>query len=405
MLEISLDSDSYSTFLFAMRSPKTKEKVMGRLRMFFDFIGIPEGNMDIRCNTFVNKAKEDQAWVFGCLVKYLESLKERYDNKEISAGTIKNRYQAIKLFCDMSDISIPWKRISRALPKVRKYANDRAPTLEEIRKLIDYPDRRIKSIIYTMASSGIRVGAWDYLKWRHIIPIEKKGRIVAAKIIIYGGEDDEHFSFLTPEAYRELDKWRIFRKMSGEVVDDDSWVLRNLWNTKNGYSKGLVSIPVKLKSEGVRSLIKEALYAQGIRKKLLPGQKRHEFQTDHGFRKWFKTRCELSGMKPINIEILMNHSCGISDSYYRATEEEILFDYLHAIDNLTIEKEQKLNAEIEKIKEKSGETEFAINKKLKEKDQRIIALEEQVYDLVQSQKEIRDYLKYPAKLVRIASDS
>lgn len=405
MLEISLDLDPYSTFLFAMRSPKTKEKVVGRLRMFFDFIGLSEDKIEIRCNTFVNKAKNDQAWIFGWLVKYLESLKERYDNKEISAGTIKNRYQAIKLFCDMSDISLPWKKISRALPKVRKYANDRAPTLEEIRKLIEYPDRRIKSIIYTMASSGIRVGAWDYLKWRHIIPIEKKGRVVAAKIIIYGGEDDEHFSFLTPEAYHELDKWRIFRKMSGEVVDDNSWVLRNLWNTKNGYSKGLVSIPVRLKSEGVRSLIKEALYAQGIRKKLVPGQKRHEFQTDHGFRKWFKTRCELSGMKPINIEILMNHSCGISDSYYRATEEEILLDYLHAIDNLTIENEQKLNAEMEKIKEKSGETEFAVNKKLKDKDQRIIALEEQVYDLVQSQKEIREYLKYPAKLVRIASDS
>ena len=27
-------------------------------------------------------------------------------------------------------------------------------------------------------------------------------------------------------------------------------------------------------------------------------------------------------MKPINIEILMNHSTGISDSYYRATESE-----------------------------------------------------------------------------------
>jgi hypothetical protein len=33
-------------------------------------------------------------------------------------------------------------------------------------------------------------------------------------------------------------------------------------------------------------------------------------------------------MKPVNIEILMNHSIGISDSYYRATEIELLDDYL-----------------------------------------------------------------------------
>lgn len=63
----------------------------------------------------------------------------------------------------MSDIPVSWKKITRGLPKVRSIANDRAPTLEEIHKMIEYPDRRMKSIIFTMASSGIRHGAWDYL--------------------------------------------------------------------------------------------------------------------------------------------------------------------------------------------------------------------------------------------------
>ena len=65
----------------------------------------------------------------------------------------------------MADISIPWKKISRGLPRGRNYADDRIPTDDEIRKLLEYPDRRIKSIVYTMTSSGIRLGAWDYLKW------------------------------------------------------------------------------------------------------------------------------------------------------------------------------------------------------------------------------------------------
>ena len=63
----------------------------------------------------------------------------------------------------MSEIPIHWKKITRGFPKSRKYADDRAPTIEEIQQLCGYPDRRIKGIVYTMASSGIRLGAWDYL--------------------------------------------------------------------------------------------------------------------------------------------------------------------------------------------------------------------------------------------------
>jgi integrase len=88
----------------------------------------------------------------------------------------------------MSDISLPWNRISRGLPKSRKFGDDRAPTIEEIGKMLEYLDRRIKSIVYTMASSGIRVGAWNYLKWKHIIPIQKNGQIIAAKLIVYAGD-------------------------------------------------------------------------------------------------------------------------------------------------------------------------------------------------------------------------
>ena len=63
----------------------------------------------------------------------------------------------------MNDIQVKWNKITAGLPKERKYAEDRAPTIEEIQKLIEYPDRRIKAIILIMVSSGIRLGAWDDL--------------------------------------------------------------------------------------------------------------------------------------------------------------------------------------------------------------------------------------------------
>ncbi len=95
----------------------------------------------------------------------------------------------MKLFCEMNDIQVSWKKISRGVPRGRQAANDRAPTREEIQRLLEYPDRRIKPIGYTMISSGIRIGAWDFLRWKHVRPVcNEKGEVVAAKLIVYAKE-------------------------------------------------------------------------------------------------------------------------------------------------------------------------------------------------------------------------
>jgi len=54
------------------------------------------------------------------------------DSKEIKASTLRNNIKPIKLFLEQIDIDIPWKRLTRGMPRERKYANDRAPKLEEI---------------------------------------------------------------------------------------------------------------------------------------------------------------------------------------------------------------------------------------------------------------------------------
>jgi hypothetical protein len=71
---------------------------------------------------------------------------------------------------------------NRELPKIRRHADDRAPTIEEIQQLCNYPDRRIKGIVYTMATSGITLGAWNYLRWKDIQPIEHKAKLLQQKL-------------------------------------------------------------------------------------------------------------------------------------------------------------------------------------------------------------------------------
>jgi hypothetical protein len=248
------------------------------------------GTLQERCNYFAKQGKNDPAWAFSNIFRYIQSEKNRVEHKQITGGTLRNSIKTIKMFCEISDLPIAWKKISRGLPRGKRYADDRAPTIEEIRTILKYPDRRINPIVLTVSSCGFRLGSWDYLKWGNVQPIKRGGQVIAAKLVIYAGDDDEYFSFITPEAYYSINDWMNYRRECGELISEDSWVIRNLWNSTNPKGKGSITLPKNLKSTGVKQLMQRALFAQGLRKKLENGKKRHEFQANHAFRKWFKTR-------------------------------------------------------------------------------------------------------------------
>ena len=152
--------------------------------------------------------------------------------------------------------------------------------------------------------------------------------------------------------------------------------------------KVLVTIPRQLTSIGVKRLMERAIWAQGLRKKLEAGKKRHPFPTNHSLRKYFKTRCEVAGMKPINIENLIGHSTGISDSYYRPTENDHLQEYLQCVDALTIQKDETvLQKQVQELKEKSNDNEYIVKGMLQEKDEEIMRIKEQMTSILKFQEE------------------
>jgi len=328
--------------------------------MFLDYLKL-EGALDKQARQFLSTARTDLQWAEENFMQFIDFQKERVKRGDISESTISNYYKATKLFCEMNNLTLNWKRIRRGLPLGREASNDRAPTLEEIQKLVEYPDRRIKAIIYTMVSSGIRLGAWDYLQWKHITPLPNaSGEIVAAKLIIYSGDREEYYTFVTAEAYNSLKDWMDFRASYGEKITGESWVMRDLWQTTNidyGAKLGLATCPKKLKSSGIKRLIERALWEQNLRHILAPGMKRHEWKAAHGFRKFYKSRAEQV-MKPINVEITMGHDIGVSASYYKPTEREVLEDYLKAVDLLTINGDKLiLQKQVLELKEKSKDSE------------------------------------------------
>jgi len=380
----------YQMFLTYIRSPKTVKEYSDKFDKFLDFLINTLGETEFKTNDtetkyyiFYTKAKNNMNWLNSVLHKYIQFQKDRIRERNLSGATFANYFKAIKKFCYANELEVKWDRMLIGAPRKNRAAKDRPPTIEEIKKIIKYGDRRIKFIVLIMSSSGMRIEGFEYLRWGNITPIERDGKVIAAKIKIYEGDPEEYDSFITPETYFAIQDWMNYRKKYGENINDNSYIVRDLWDTtsREGSARGFATCPKKLEYRAIKSILNRALWSQGLRTKLPPGKHRHPFQEAHGFRKFFFSQCQLAGMSILDCNKLTNHSNGINDSYYKPTDEDLLRSYLKVVDHLTIDDEYKLDKQLTILEKKHKEDENLIKIKLLEKDEEIKGMKEQITEI------------------------
>lgn len=168
-MQISSSQNAFSRFEYGIKAEETMRKYVRRLELFFDFYKIEGENIEEKSENFLQFTKQSNLErIAGLILNYMSFHIKRAQKSEISRSTVRNFYKPIKLFCEMNNIVLNWRVISKGIPSGPEYANDRIPTIDEILEVLKYPDRRIKPIVCTMVSSGIRVGAWEWLKWKNI---------------------------------------------------------------------------------------------------------------------------------------------------------------------------------------------------------------------------------------------
>jgi hypothetical protein len=69
----------------------------------------------------------------------------------------------------------------------------------------------------------------------------------------------------------------------------------------------------------------------------------------HGFRKFFTTQCINSKLNSEIREMLLGHKIGLASCYYRPTQEDMLNEYLKAVNLLTINEENRLKQKVETL--------------------------------------------------------
>ena len=361
--------DYYTKFLFITPAEETKTAQKKILRYFFNFIDIEGEDLKEKFNKFCANGLQNSLWAEDKIYDYLIELVRlsklpKTDPKRIAAGTIKNRKMVLRKLLKVAKIPFDWELVNPTLPKVTKNSSkDRAYTLDEIHTMCKYPDLRIVPVVYVSASAGLRLGAWNYLKVKHVKPItdKKSGKITCAQIEVYEDEDEgEEYTYrtlITKEAYDKLQEWIEFRKKSGEKVTGESWLMRDLWDTKAGFTHGVVSEPYQLKASGVKSLIDSALRRTGLRVNLPVGKKRHEVMLTHGFKKWRETALVKTGMPEINLNTLMGHgNPGMIDYYNRP---DLVEEFLKAENYLIID---EANRDLDELKKEVKQEVTAVMK-------------------------------------------
>jgi len=321
---------------------------------------------------------------------YVLFLQAKISNGEITAGTAHSMIPPVKLFCEMNDIILNWRKINKLLPHGNGNAADEAYTKEQIKKMLEHSDLRAKIPILFMASSGMRLGGFVGLRDGDIHPIydEVTGKkLVAAHVVVYKGTDDEYDTFISPEAFSIYQEYRNLRVKFGEVITKKSPILLRRFDIRPDGKTARLDNTKPIALSTVTGIIRNVAYKAGIREISENYKDRYNIKIAHGFRKFFNTTLSSIRTKDgrlaidfIRKEMMMGHALmnihALEQNYNRANRPKMLLeDYLKAVSDLTISDEERMKVEVKKLQSDISNMK-SVEIELSEKDKEIQSMKQ-----------------------------
>jgi integrase len=209
-------------------------------------------------------------------------------------------------------------------------------------------------MILLMASAGLRRAALTTLRLADLQFIDK---FSLYKIAVYKREQEQYTTYCTPECAKVINQYLDSRKRLGEQLQPNSILFRAEFDT---FSCIRIARPRPINPDTVSRTVTVLLDKTGIRPRA-QGWKRSDVMQCHGFRKFFKTTCINAGMNPLYSEYLMGHRSGLTKSYFKPSDMELLegndkaLGYISAINGLTINEEFRLRKKVDELIKKKDE--------------------------------------------------
>ena len=232
------------------------------------------------------------------LVKQIDDFIGDLQAEGLAKTTINNYVKGVKaLFRNNGlKLDLPFKMSKRVQYK------DRAPTPEELQKVIDIADIREKVIVSILSLTGMRIGSLVKLQYRHVMKDLENGVTPVHLHIeadIVKGKYGDYDTFLSNEGIEYLKTYLDIRTKGTRKIPPESPLIRNLRN----------HIPKPITESQVHIVVNELYKQTGMIRKTT--KKRYEVRP-HSLRKYFKTQMtKLGTINADYIEYMMGHTSQI----------------------------------------------------------------------------------------------
>ena len=250
-------------------------------------------------------------------------------------------------FFEINDINLDTRKIRRFLPEdvSDHYATDRPYSVKEIEQILSKCDVRSRAMVLLMASTGMRIGGLQDLRYEDIKKIEEHGLYM---IWVYNRfRQHRYYTFCTPECANALDAYLEYRQKFGEKLEDKVPLIREQFNIDNPFT---VQAPKFISQRMMSFIFEDVLKRSGVNQ-VKAGNDKRDVMSSHGFRKFFITQCVRANINHSTWKCLVGHKLPKpDDSYVLTTEEDRLAEYVRAIPLLTINQNQKLQQENHDLK-------------------------------------------------------
>jgi site-specific recombinase XerD len=238
----------------------------------------------------------------GFLEDYLAALQD----EGLSPGRVYGEIKHIRTFYRVNGAEV---KLSEPLSRRVTY-KDRAPTPEELTKLLEIADLREKVVATMLALGGFREETLAKLQYRHVREDIETGRTpihVHVEVEITKGKYSDYDTFLGAEADEYLrlylDQRRrgsVDGKIPPENLNDQSLLIRDKRHRE----------PRPVGPKQIRKLVHGLYMKAGLLKE--PRGRMYELRV-HSLRKYFKTQLLALGVQESYVDYMMGH---VVDTYH-----------------------------------------------------------------------------------------